>query len=115
MGPNRQHRLLLFVIWLAFLVRGCFYSLEQPMWEGYDEWAHFAYIQHLAEDRVIPSRTDPVSQEVQRSLQLVPLSQSAAVLPGTITHDSFWRLAPEEQRQREAEVRALSAYPPIRR
>jgi len=72
--------------------------VQQPMWEGYDEWAHFAFIQHIAEFRTLPSRTDLVSPEVQRSLQLVPLSLAAAkVASGTITHDSFWRLAPEER------------------
>lgn len=108
MGANRQHRVLLVVIWLAFLSRGLFYCVQQPMWEGYDEWAHFAYVQHLAEHRTLPSRTDLVSNQVRRSLQLVPLSQFAAtVSPGTITHDLFWQLAPEEQARREQELRRL--------
>src|SRR5438309_248236 len=39
---------LLFLVWIAFVTRGLFYCVQQPMWEGYDEWAHFAYIQHVA-------------------------------------------------------------------
>jgi hypothetical protein len=109
MAAKRHYRVLLIAIWLAFLSRGLFYSVQQPMWEGYDEWAHFAFIQHIAELRTLPSRTDLVSPEVQRSLLLVPLSQAAAkVAPGTITHDSFWRLAPEERRRREEGVRRLN-------
>ena len=110
MGANLQRGVLLVAIWLAFLSRGLFYCVQQPMWEGYDEWAHFAYVQHIAEHRTLPSRTDPVSYEVRRSLQLVPLSQSAAIVgPVTITHDLFWRLAPEERRRREQDVRRLSS------
>lgn len=99
-------------IWLAFLARGLYYCVQQPMWEGYDEWAHFAYVQSIAEHRALPSRSDSVSLEVRRSLQLVPLSHWAAkVGSGTITHDSFWRLTPEERRRREQEVRQLSSFP----
>jgi hypothetical protein len=108
MGANLK--VFLVAVWLAFLSRGLFYCVEQPMWEGYDEWAHFAYVQHIAEHRTLPSRTDPVSYEVGRSLQLVPLSRSAAAIgPVTITHDLFWQLAPEERRRRELDVRRLSS------
>lgn len=110
MGANPQPGVVLAVLWLVFLSRGLFYSVQQPMWEGYDEWAHFAYIQHIAEYGTLPGRTDAVSHEVQRSLLLVPLSQSAArVAPGTITYDSFWRLDSEQRRRREDEVRRLSS------
>lgn len=97
MSTNRQNGVLLVAIWLAFLARGLFYCVLQPMWEGYDEWAHFAYLQHLAEHHAIPDRGDLVSFEVRRSLRLVPLPQAAIVVgPGTITHDQFWRLDAEK-------------------
>ena len=108
----RRHRdkTVLAGIWLAFIARALFYCVQQPMWEGYDEWAHFAYIQHIGEHGTPPSRTSSVSHEVQRSLQLVPLSQSAATgIPGSITHDSFWKLEPEERCRREQELRMLSS------
>ncbi|HWQ56286.1 MAG TPA: hypothetical protein VN442_21545 [Bryobacteraceae bacterium] len=97
-------------VWLAFIVRGAFYCVQQPMWEGYDEWAHFAYIQHIADRGTVPASTDPVSTEVQQSLMLVPLSQSAAmVADGTITHGAFWQLTPGERLRREQELRQLSS------
>jgi hypothetical protein len=109
MEAKRQYRVLLVAIWLAFLSRGLFYCVQQPMWEGYDEWAHFAFVQHIAELGTLPSRADLVSPEVQRSLHLAPLSLAAAkVAPGTITHDSFWRLAPGERRRREEGLRRLN-------
>src|ERR1700689_4378397 len=103
-----RHRVIVCILWLTFLSRGLFYCVMQPMWEGYDEWAHFGYIQHLAEDRTLPRRNEPVSDEVRRSLQLVPLSKSAAeVVPGTITHDEFWKLPADDRRLRAAALRSL--------
>src|SRR5476651_1226614 len=92
MEAKRQYRVLLVAIWLAFLSRGLFY-----------------FVQHIAELGTLPSRADLVSPEVQRSLHLAPLSLAAAkVAPGTITHDSFWRLAPGERRRREEGLRRLN-------
>jgi len=93
---------------LAFVLRGSFYCAEQPMWEGFDEWAHFGYIQHLAQFRRMPSRNEPVSDEVRRSVELVPISAAAAESsPGSLTHDAFWRLPLDERLRRERELRAL--------
>ena len=111
-----RNRTLLCAVWLAFLLRGAFYCLEQPIWEGYDEWAHFAFIQYLVEHRALPSTADRASDEVARSLELVPLSESAvAGIGGRTTHDQYWALPPEgregkDQRERkEAAFRTLSA------
>jgi hypothetical protein len=90
-------------------LRGAFYCVEQPIWEGYDEWAHFAYIQYIAEHHRLPERTDRVSGEVRRSLDLVPLSSSAAeAVHGALTHDAFWRLPLPERLRREREFRKLN-------
>jgi 4-amino-4-deoxy-L-arabinose transferase-like glycosyltransferase len=79
------------------------------MWEGYDEWAHFAYIQHIAEHGRLPVRGDTVSREVRASLSLMPspYGLNGFNLP-LITHDEYWRLPPEEQLARK---RALASLP----
>lgn len=106
---DRFYRWLLVLVWVAFLLRGLFYCVQQPMWEGYDEWAHFAYIQQIAEKGTLPDRGDPVSNEMQRSLQLVPLSKAAAAdVAGRITHESFWRLTRSERNERERILLELS-------
>src|ERR1700678_3594428 len=80
-------------IWLCFLVRGLFYSSFLPLWEGYDEWTHFAYIQQLAtHGGVLVDPNQLASQEVWVSLQLAPVpwelrSWSAPFL----TEDAYWR------------------------
>jgi hypothetical protein len=104
-NPCRLARILTI---LAFLLRGTFYCAEQPIWEGFDEWAHFGHIQHLAQYGHPPSRSEPVSDELRRSVELVPVSASAAEYSAeSLTHDAFWRLPPEERLRRERELREL--------
>lgn len=93
---------------LAFLLRGTFYCAVQPIWEGFDEWAHFGYIQHLAQAGHPPSRSEPVSDELRRSVELVPLSAAAAESSAeSLTHDAFWRLRPDDRLSRERQLREL--------
>lgn len=91
-------RRLLVAIWILFLLKGLFYCVLFPMWEGFDEYAHFAFIQFVATHHELPSPATVDSQEVDRSLQLVPLPlllrQSAGA--GT-SHDEYWQL-PERER-----------------
>src|SRR5437667_8671433 len=79
------------------------------MWEGYDGWAHFSYIQHIAEHGRLPVRGDTVSKEIRSSLSLMPspYGLNGFNLP-LITHDDYWRLPPEE---RLARKRALASLP----
>jgi hypothetical protein len=43
---SRLHRIVV-LIWVAFFLRGAFYASILPVWEGFDEYAHFAFIHHL--------------------------------------------------------------------
>jgi len=105
-----HHATLLVIVWLAMLLRGLFYCVEQPIWEGFDEWAHFAYIQHIAECHSLPPRTELVSSQIRRSLKLVPLSRPAAeAFPGAVTHEAFWHLPAAERIRRRNELFRLSA------
>ena len=105
-------RVALALVWSAFLVRGGYYCVQQPIWEGLDEWAHFACLQHLAERGTMPRRGDPVSDEVVRSLELAPLAYGTeSWVAGSVNHDAFWRLPESErQRRREEGARLTSAY-----
>ncbi len=71
---NSFAKKLLLVLWLCFVVRGCFYCALLPTWEGFDEPSHFAFIQYVVGHRGLPVVTTPVSREVQASLHLLPLS-----------------------------------------
>jgi hypothetical protein len=48
-----------------------------PPWEGFDETAHFSYIQQLAEKHVWPGRGDPLSLEVEDYAKVAPMPYSS--------------------------------------
>ncbi len=95
--------IVVILIWICFLGRGLFYCSFLPLWEGYDEWAHFAYIERLATDRqFLVDRNEPVSGEVNLSLRLVPIPWELRGMPNpSVTEDSYWRLQPEERAERQ--------------
>lgn len=103
-------RRLLLLVWLCFLARGFFYSSLFPLWEGYDEYAHFAYLQHVVTYGGLPHVTQSrISREVEESLRLVPLPWLLRHRPAPhVTHDAYWKLPAEERERRE---RRLSSLP----
>jgi hypothetical protein len=60
---------LVLAIWLAFLIRGAFYCQFIPIWEGYDEWGHYALIEHLRlHSGELPRTSDVVTGEIRDSV-----------------------------------------------
>ena len=54
----------LLAIWLCFLARAFFYCAALPLWEGYDEWSHFAVVQRMAfRGEPLVSRDSPISRD----------------------------------------------------
>ncbi len=107
--PSRA-RCVVLLVWLCFVARGAFDCVLLPLWEGFDEWAHFAYVQLLASGGGLPAlgRT-PISREVAESLSLTPLPRGHHQLPVPwVTHDGWWKLPASE---RESRRRALLALP----
>lgn len=103
-------RRLTAVVWLCFLLQAIFYCLEQPIWEGLDEWAHFAYVQNLSEHGRIPVPGDDTSIQVAQSLKDLPLPyQPGGRIPSELTHDQYWRLPANERAARQAALRQIPA------
>jgi hypothetical protein len=75
------------------------------MWEGFDEWAHFAYVEHLAVTGALPTRSDTVPTDVAASLQLVAMPYGQA---GFTSHDKFWSL--DHPLQPQADAPTYSQY-----
>ena len=94
------------VVWACLTARLLFYAAMLPLWEGYDEWAHFAVIRHVAAGELLPARDAAVPADVEESLRLAPVAwEMRGLPPPAATHDVFWTLAPEERARREAEFR----------
>lgn len=88
-------------------MRGLFYCSFQPLWEGFDEWAHFAYIERLATSgQLLVDRNEPIPSEVNSSLQLAPVPWVLRGLPEpALTQDAWWRLPVEERLERQRELK----------
>jgi hypothetical protein len=104
-----QGRWLVFLLWACFVTRGLFYCLVLPLWEGFDEYAHFAYTQRVAVavGRLVRPETR-ASREVERSIMLLPMPWMLRMQsPPHETYESWWRLPAEQRRNRERELAAL--------
>jgi hypothetical protein len=99
------------LLWICFMLRGVFYCALFPIWEGYDEYSHFAFVQHVAANASLPvaARTR-ISKEIEESLKLVPLPWLLRRLPPPhLTHDAYWQLPEEERKRRHDELRRMPA------
>jgi hypothetical protein len=96
-------------LWACFLVRLLFYSSMLPLWEGYDEWAHFAVVRAIAfGGQALPVRDGPVPRDVEASLQLAPVPWEMRYLPPpSVSEDDFWTMPAEARRERQAAFRAM--------
>jgi hypothetical protein len=101
--PNHVARKL-----ATFSFAGPSTAWNSPSGRGSTSGRIFGYIQHLAQYGRLPSRSDPASDQLCRSVELAPVSAAAAeFLTESLTHDSFWRLPPGERLSRERELREL--------
>lgn len=117
--PSRLHALVRsralvpWALWALFVFRGLVYLGVTPVWEGFDEHQHFAYVQMVAEQGRLPvPGREAVSGEVAASLRLLPLPWELKDSGLGLTHDEYWRLSGEERRARQA---ALRSIPPAAR
>jgi len=94
--------ILLSLVWLSFLVRGTFYSVLIPIWEGMDEYSHFDFVEYLSNGNDLPGPEHHVSAEISQSLKLAPAPPTLSYLSLT-SHDEFW-LLPSEERSRRTEA-----------
>ncbi|MEP6715467.1 MAG: hypothetical protein ABJC09_07815 [Terriglobia bacterium] len=100
----------LLIVWALFLVRGTFYCAMLPLWEGWDEYAHFAAVQHWADHLTMPRFDDAMPREVDESMRLAPLAYELRWIgPPYLTHEQWWQLPATERSER---LRLLSAMPP---
>jgi 4-amino-4-deoxy-L-arabinose transferase-like glycosyltransferase len=101
----------IYVIWACFAARLLFYASMLPLWEGFDEWAHFAAIRAMAAGGgPLVARDAPVPRDVAESLNLAPVAWDLRNYPPpAATQDAFWALPAAERARREAAFRDMPA------
>jgi hypothetical protein len=104
-------RWLMVSIWICFLFRGWFYASMFPLWEGYDEFAHFGVVRAMAtRGFLLVPRDQAGPRDVAESLKLVPIPWEVRgwdVFRSSLTEEAYWALPTEQRLQREARLRAL--------
>jgi hypothetical protein len=105
---------MLALLWLCFVVRGIYYASVLPLWEGYDEYSHYAYLEYLIHEHAVPvpglARN---SYEIESSLRAYPLPWTLQDLhPGVISYDRWWKLTVAERERRLSSVAPSHAQDP---
>ena len=93
------------------VLNGVLYCLLLPLWEGFDEPFHFAYVQTLSVRGEVPRLGESrLSREVWESLHLAPSSYVVRRnLPFVTTFSEFDKLPPEERHARRQALWNLPA------
>jgi hypothetical protein len=106
-------RQAMLVILLGFgTLNAILYSSLLPLWEGFDEPFHYCYVQDLSVQRRWPVLGKTLcSQEVGRSLELVPVSHIVRQnMPWLTTFQDYFRLSPEQRRMQRQQLYSLPEY-----
>lgn len=85
------------------------YSAILPLWEGFDEPFHFAYVQYLANGQGLPDpRTSVLSREVAASIAIAPASNVVRDnLPQVATFSEFFAWPRSDRAAMKARLREI--------
>jgi hypothetical protein len=91
------------------LVNAVLYSVLLPLWEGFDEPFHFAYVQQLANGQGLPdARTARLSGEVGASILLAPASAAVKQnLPQVTSYTQYFSWAAARRWDVQRQLRAI--------
>ena len=81
-----------------------------PLWEGFDEWAYFAVIDHMRSsgERIV-DRDLFVSNAIHESLALAPLPRGMTRIPPSgVDHEGYWLLSESDRSSRQDQMNRLS-------
>ena len=84
---------ILFLL-LGSLFLGASHIAMLPIWEGFDETAHFSYIQQVADNGKLPlDGKDPISTDIEQYYEYAPVPQALSVefmSKDRLTYESFF-------------------------
>ena len=86
---------------LAFFL-GLVFMIIMPIWEGFDEPVHYAYIQYLGEHGRKPIyKEDHGSEEIRQTLFSFPLNRNLGILvkeEERLTYENYWQKKEDYER-----------------
>ena len=101
---------------ILFLVQGIIFSGMYPLWEGFDVFAHFGYVQHVVENKSLPIFDDPLSNEIVDTFDKTPMSNMLAWVSEFLKtefiyyqHSTYWENFNLEEIQKNREF--ISSQP----
>ena len=98
-GVARRRRAAVFAVWIAFVARGAIQALVTPIWEGFDEPFHVAYVTFVAQNGRPPGYEEPsFPGRYHRVLRILP-SWLGSGIP---SFQQWQKLKPEERAARRA-------------
>jgi hypothetical protein len=107
---TRANRLLLF-LWVCFVTRGLFYVLATPVWEGFDEYSHFAYLERVAAGSGLITDRHTVPQDITESFDVLPLPRAMLLQlqdgRPRLDYERYWALDPAERANLGARLHAI--------
>ncbi|PYQ28095.1 MAG: hypothetical protein DMF56_16770 [Acidobacteria bacterium] len=96
-------------LWVAFIARGAIHAVLAPMWDGYDEPFHLAYVQFVADHGRPPGFTEPsFPKYILDTNRFLP----SAVKYGAPSFVEWRHLKKEDKRQRRHELHNATAKMP---
>jgi hypothetical protein len=101
------------VILMLGLLNACLDSGLLPLWEGFDEPFHYAYVESLWQTHQLPvlGRT-LIPNDVSKSFQLAPVSYILhGWIPQATTYDAWFQLPRAEKERRRIELDLLRPEP----
>mgnify|MGYP001314327758 CR=1 FL=1 len=94
---------------------GASYIAMLPLWEGFDETAHFSYLQLVADNKQLPlNRKDPISSDVERYYDYAPIPHplsSQLESSDKLTYQSFFLKSDKFISQSQEFIHSTHNYP----
>ncbi|RJP72458.1 MAG: hypothetical protein C4532_05935 [Candidatus Abyssobacteria bacterium SURF_17] len=113
MNRDRSQRLFFTLVWLFFIIRGTLYAIVTPMWEGFDEPFHFAYVHLLTATRALPVWGEAfVDSDVAESTAYLPLPRLMPPLVANapaLSYRDFWQMDKNKREGLMSNLRRLRA------
>src|SRR5690242_18200720 len=113
---GRRRRRFMLALWIAFVARGSLHALVAPMWAGFDEPFHLAYVTFVAEHLRPPGFSEPALPFYYLSAR--PLLPSGVPNFFGIRVPNFveWRtMPPAERAARRTQVATVTCPTPSER